>query len=181
MISEQILRIKDFSAGYSHEEDRLMLEVACDEDHQLYWLTRRALSTLSEAINRTLSAQYALMGEQLGAREHTADFAQFGHRDAIEKLQITNSAGDQGKLADKALLVYEVGYQVIDQERAILKLANRQGEGFQYQLPRDVLHALLNLLASQADKAGWDLSFSLISQSTLQDTGGNTSRNRTIH
>lgn len=180
LIPGQILRIKDFSAGYSQEEDRLLLEVACDEDHQLYWLTRRALSTLSEAINRTLSAQYALMGEQLGARDHAADFAQFGHLDATEKLGIASSGGDQEKLADNALLVYEVGYQVLDQERAILKLANRQGEGFQYQLVREVLHAILNLLASQAGKAGWELHFPLVTQSALPDTGG-AERHRTIY
>lgn len=151
------MRITNLIAAYSVDEDRILLEVCGDERRQSFWLSRRALLVLNEAIHHVLSKQYDLLSLAAQSPENSDAFAQFGQSLAAEKYQVANH--NQAVSVDQdALLVYAIGYQVIDQNLCTLKLSTRDGKGAQYQLSREVVHAFVNLLDEQLKQANWAIS-----------------------
>lgn len=149
------MEIKNFTAGYSVEEDRLLLEISGSQVGQRYWVTRRALLALGEAINRILKTQYDLVSAAAHAPGHVQAFANFGQQAAAEKLPVASHPTASLQSTQNTPLIHEIGYQAIDQEHGFLKLVTHLGAAHEYRLTRDVLHALLNLLNSQAARADW--------------------------
>jgi hypothetical protein len=144
-------------AAYSVGEDRILLEVCGEENRQSFWLTRRALIVLNEAIHHVLRNQYDLLSLAAQSPEHSDAFAQFGQSLASEKYRVANH-NQPVSVDQEALLVYEIGYQVIDQNLCTLKLSTRNGIGCHYQFSREVLHAFVNLLNEQLKQANWGMT-----------------------
>lgn len=119
---------------------------------------------LADAITKTLVKQYAFLGLASGSSNHLSELAAFGHASAIEKHPTTKSANQSEKIFGIPLLIYQVKYEAIDAETCSLKLMDADGRGFAYQLNRDLLHALLNLLQSQSIQANWAISLSMVFQ-----------------
>lgn len=155
------MQIQSFSLGYSHEEDRLLLQASLEGQSHQYWVSRRAALMLAEAIQTLLKKQYDLLGVSTGDTRLLADLAAFGHDAAVEKFPASKAGDSTNTNTDSALLLYQVRYAVIDANTAQLALMDRLNCGFSYVLTRDLLHTLLNLLESQCKSADW-ISHSLL-------------------
>jgi hypothetical protein len=157
--------LKSFSLGYALEEDRLLLSVNAAQSSHDYWLTRRGAAMLAEVLQKMISKQYALLGSTANMHCTTHELAEFGQSTALEKFPLTASGDTRLVKATLPLLLSKVRYQVIDAQITRIALIDKSEQGFTYQVSRELLHALLNLLQSQCNQASWQLNFSKSSNS----------------
>lgn len=147
--------IQNFSAGYSVEEDRLLLSVQGAAGQRAYWLSRKATIILAEAIKRVLKQQYQIIGEKV-ATQHTFDLAEFGHDAATQALPLEGSTAPL-VVSGQPTLLYQVAFSAEDATHGIITLKDKVGNAVGYRINRSVMHALLSLLQSQSNKAEWGL------------------------
>lgn len=145
-----------FSAGYSITEDRLLLHVITSGAQASIWLTRRGTLTLAKAINQTLESLYAMDSSLAVAKSHLPEIAEFGQRAASGEFPIK---GQKTLCANVGLatVLHEVRFKSVDATTAFFYLLDINGTGFSLTLQRPMLHALLNLLQSQTNHAGWNV------------------------
>lgn len=152
------MQLRSFNLGYQQEEDRLLLNVHTTERSHPYWITRRAAIMLAEGLRKLLAQQYALVGLSSSAVHLTHELAAFGHSTALEKYPLTKSEAGAEHICSAPLLLYQIRYGIDDAQMAQLALMDKSGQGFVYRIDRDLLHALLNLLQSQCNRALWQLN-----------------------
>lgn len=150
------MRLESFNAGYSTKEDRILLQAIGDGTPQNYWITRRAALILGEGIQNVLTEQCTKFGAPTVASEHVGDLLSFDHQSAVSK-----NPPKPGKLIQEntaqAILLFQVSYSAEDVDYCTIQLTGEHGQGHCYRLTREMLHAVLNLIQSQCDQAGWGI------------------------
>lgn len=161
------MRLDAFNVSYSNLEDRLLLQAVGDGAPQNFWVTRRAASMLGEGIQKVLAEQCARFGGLAVAPQHVGDVLSFDHEVAVSKNPPTS-----GKLVTEAtsppLLLFQISYLAEDAEYCTIQLTDQHQNGHSYHLAREMLHALLNLIQSHCDTAGWGIQ---LSRSTIVEAG----------
>ena len=157
------MRLDSFTVGYSHGEDRLLLQAIGAGDTQSYWLTRRAVLMMAEGITNVLAEQHQKYGRANVRPEHLADVLGFDQIAAAQSNPLRPGTIDEAG-SSAPILLYRMSYTVENAENCIIKLTDADGRGHGYRLTADMLHALMNLIQSQCDKAGWGIQ--MISQPT---------------
>ena len=150
------MRLDSFNAGYSIGEDRILLQAVGDGQPQNYWITRRAALMLGEGIQNVLMEQCAKFGSQTIAREHVGEVLSFERESALSK-----NPPKPGKLlqdnAENVVLLFQISYSAENVDYCTIQLTDQHQQGHRYQLTSEMLHALLNLIQSQCDQAGWSI------------------------
>lgn len=150
------MRLDSFTVGYSVAEDRLLLQAIGDGEPQSFWITRRAALMIAEGIQKVLSEQYQKYGGSKVSTEHVNELLAFDHTVAAQK-HPPKAGAIQPELATAPILVYQIGYNADNAEQCVINLTDAQGNGHGYRLTAEMLHALLNLIQSQCDLAGWGI------------------------
>lgn len=158
-----------FSAGYSISEDRLLLHVITSGAQAGIWLTRRGTLTLAKAINQTLESLYAMDSSLAVAKTHLPEITEFGQRAASREFPIKGQKTSSANVG-LATVLYEVRFKSVDATTAFFYLLDINGAGFSLTLQRPMLHALLNLLQSQTNHAGWNTILIPLAASLNQKT-----------
>lgn len=150
------MRLDSFNAGYVLIEDRILLQAIGDGSPQNYWITRRAALMLGEGIQSVLTEQCTKFGAQIISADHVGEILSLGQETAM-----TYNPPKPGVLVqentDRATLLFQINYAAEDANYCILQLTDQAHQGHQYRLTREMLHALLNLIQSQCDHAGWGI------------------------
>lgn len=144
------MNIHSFSLAYFAVEDRLLLQARGDTSNQNFWITRRATSMLSLAIQKLLAEIYEISGVK---KQHLPLAHSFGQDHAAAEHQPFSDQLDNP--ADTPLLLFRIDYGAIDADKGRLVLLNEAGNGQEFQLNTEMLHALLNLLGQQISVAEW--------------------------
>ena len=144
--------IHSFSIAYFAVEDRLLLQAKGVSSNQNFWVTRRATGMLSHAIQSLLAEIYELSGVK---KEHLPFAQSFGQDHA----SATHApfADQLDNPASTPLLLFRVDYGAVDTDRGQLVLLDESGNGQEFQLNTEMLHAISNLLAQQSVIAEWSL------------------------
>ena len=148
------MRLESFNAAYTIKEDRILLQAVGDGIAQNYWITRRAALMLGEGIQNVLAEQCTKFGAQIVASEHVADLLSFDHQSAVSKNPPKPGALIETNMA-QAILLYQMSYSAEDADHCTIQLTDEHHQGYRYRLTREMLHAVLNLIQSQCDQAGW--------------------------
>lgn len=153
------MRLNSFTVGYSIAEDRLLLQAVGDEETQSFWITRRAASMIADGIKKVLTEQYQKFGAQQVNPAHMNELLAFDHSVAAQKNPPkTGSVVEDIKSAP--ILIHQLSYTAETAERCLITLTDAHGKGHGYRLTAEMLHALLNLIQSQCDQAGWCIQLS---------------------
>lgn len=144
------MNIHSFSLAYFAVEDRLLLQARGDNSNQNFWVTRRATSMLSLAIQKLLAEIYEISGVQ---KQHLPFAHSFGQDHAAAEHQPFSDQLDNP--SDTPLLLFRIDYGAIDADKGRLVLLNEASNGQEFQLNTEMLHALLNLLGQQISIAEW--------------------------
>lgn len=152
------MRLDSFTVGYSVAEDRLLLQAIGDGDPQSFWITRRAALMIAEGIQKVLTEQYQKFGGHKVSAEHVGDMLAFDHTLATQKNPPKAGAVNEA-ISTAPVLIYQISYSAVNAETCQINLTDAQGLGHGYRLTSDMLHALLNLIQSQCDLAGWGIPF----------------------
>ena len=148
------MRLESFNAGYSIKEDRILLQAVGDGIPQNYWITRRAALMLGEGIQKALSEQCTKFGPQIVTSGHIGELLSFDHQSAVTKNPPKSGALiEQG--SEQAVLLFQISYNAEDANYCTIQLTDEHQQGYRYRLSREMLHALLNLIQSQCNQAGW--------------------------
>lgn len=150
------MRLDSFNAGYVLVEDRILLQAIGDRLPQNYWITRRAALMLGEGIQNVLAEQCTKFGGQTISAEHVGDMLSFDHEIATKRNPPKPAALVQQN-TEQALLLFQINYAAENADFCILQLTDQTHQGHEYRLTREMLHALLNLVQSQCDQAGWGI------------------------
>lgn len=150
------MRLDSFNAGYSIAEDRILLQATGDGQPQNYWITRRAALMLGEGIQNVLLEQCAKFGAQTISSAYVGEVLSFERESAVSK-----HPPKPGKLlednAEYAVLLFQISYSAENADYCTIQLTDQNQQGYRYQLSSEMLHALLNLIQSQCDQAGWGI------------------------
>lgn len=163
------MRLDSFTVGYSLAEDRLLLQAIGDADPQSFWITRRAALMIAEGIQKVLTEQYQKFGGHRVSAEHVGDMLAFDHTIATQKNPPKAGAVNEA-ITTAPVLIYQISYSAESAETCQINLTDAQGQGHGYRLTADMLHALLNLIQSQCDQAGWGIR---LVQATIPNTSIN--------
>ena len=150
------MRLDSFTVGYSLLEDRLLLQAVGDGDTQSFWITRRAALMIADGIQKALTEQHLKFGSHSVAPEHVSDLLAFKHNAATEK-NPPKSGAVQSWVKTPPILLYQIGYATENADDCVINLTDSNGQGHGYRLKSEMLHALLNLIQTQCDQAGWGL------------------------
>jgi hypothetical protein len=151
-----IMLLRHFNISYFINEDRLLLQAIGDGEPQSFWITRRAALMIAEGIQKVLSEQYKKYGGSKVSTDHVNDLLAFDHTVAAQK-NPPKAGAIQSELTTAPILVYQIGYSANNLEQCVINLTDAQGNGHGYRLTAEMLHALLNLIQSQCDLAGWGI------------------------
>lgn len=151
------MRLDSFTVGYSIAEDRLLLQAIGDGETQSFWITRRAASMIAEGIQKVLTEQYRKFGSHPVNPAHMNDLLAFDHSVAAQK-NPPKAGAVQTTVTSTPILLYQIGYSVDNAAQCLINLTDANGQGHGYRLTSEMLHALLNLIQSQCDHAGWGIS-----------------------
>lgn len=150
------MRLESFNAGYSIQEDRILLQAVGDGEPQNYWITRRAALMLGEGIHNVLAEQCTKFGARTISNEYVSEVLSFDH----ERVASDNPPRP-GKLipetSEDTLLLFQISYTAEDADFCVIQLTDQHQQGHRYRLTNEMLHALLNLIQSQCDQAGWGI------------------------
>lgn len=150
------MRLDSFTVGYHVAEDRLLLQAIGDGEPQSFWITRRAALMIAQGIQKVLAEQYQKFATQQVNPSHMGDLLAFDHSVATQKNPPKTSVVQEAiKVAP--ILIYQLSYSAETSERCLINLTDADGNGYGYRLTADMLHALLNLIQSQCDQAGWGI------------------------
>lgn len=131
--------------------------LAGDRVHR-YWITRRAAIMIGNGLNDVLKEQYDLFGLNSGIAHHAKELADFGQTAALDKYPLKSHNPEILTVgATPPLLIYQMRYGEIKADLAKIAFMDKMGNGFSYTILRDHIHALLNLIQSQSDKANWQV------------------------
>lgn len=162
------MRLDAFNVSYSNLEDRLLLQAVGDGAPQNFWITRRAAFMLGEGIQSVLTEQCARFGAHKIAAQHVGEVLSFDREVAVSK-----NPPIAGNLITNAstppLLLFQISYAAEDAEFCTIQLTDQRQQGHNYRLTREMLHALLNLIQSQCDGAGWGIRLSQPLPTELSD------------
>lgn len=150
------MRLESFNAGYLLAEDRILLQAIGDGSPQNYWITRRAALMLGEGIQNVLTEQCTKFGSQIISAEHIGEMLSFDRESAISQNPPKPGTLVQEN-AEQAILLFQISYSAEDAEYCIIQLTDQNQQGYRYRLTREMLHALLSLIQSQCDHAGWGI------------------------
>lgn len=150
------MRLKSFTVGYSTGEDRLLLQAIGDGEPQNFWITRRAAGMIAEGIQKALSEQYRKFGGNKVNAAYVDDLISFDHTVAAQK-NPPKAGTVQGDIQSAPILIYQLSYSAESSESCLINLTDANGNGHGYRLTAEMLHALLNLIQTQCDQAGWGI------------------------
>ena len=150
------MRLDSFTVAYSLAEDRLLLQAIGEGETQSFWITRRAALMIAEGIQKALKEQHLKYGKHTVKQEHLSDLIAFEHNIAAKK-NPPKSGSIQGAINTPPLLLYQISYAAESTNNCVINLTDSNGQGHGYRLKSDMLHALLNLIQTQCDLAGWGL------------------------
>lgn len=169
-----------FNAIYSPIEDRILLQAVGDGWTQNFWMTRHVLMMFGNVCASLLNNHYTSLAQQLsGSSSHAEDFAQFGQDASLSENPPRSCAAMDG-FTEAPLLVYEIRYKGLGQGAFAIFLSDSQGQGHGYQLQETLLNALINLLQTQADQAGWGIRLRPTIQTPIAATQGDAGK-RSLH
>lgn len=155
--------IHSFSIAYFAVEDRILLQARGDTSNQNFWVTRRATNMLNQAIQSLLSEIYELSGVK---KEHVPFAHSFGHDHATAAH--APFADQLDNPASAPLLLFRIDYGAIDADKGRLVLLDESGNGQEFQLNSEMLHAISNLLAQQCTVAEWSLPLSPVAPTSVE-------------
>lgn len=150
------MRLDSFTVGYSVAEDRLLLQAIGDGETQNFWITRRATGMIAEGIQKVLSEQYRKFGGHKVSTTHVDDLVSFDHTVAAQK-NPPKAGTIQADIQSAPILIYQFSYSAETSEICLINLTDAKGNGHGYRLTAEMLHALLNLIQTQCDQAGWGI------------------------
>lgn len=168
------MRLDSFTVGYSRGEDRLLLQAIGDGEPQSFWITRRAALMIAEGIQNVLSDQYQKFGGDRVSPAHVDSLIAFDQAVAAQK-NPPKSGAVQTTVNSAPILVYQIGYSADNPEYCVINLTDTNSRGHGYRLTTEMLHALLNLIQSQCDQAGWGIQ--LLKPQPLNTTSVADTRN----
>lgn len=150
------MRLNSFTVGYSIAEDRLLLQAIGDGETQNFWITRRAAGMIAEGIQKVLTEQYRKFGGHKVSAAHVDDLISFDHTVAAQK-NPPKAGTVQADIPSAPILIYQFSYSAETSENCLINLTDAQGNGHGYRLTAEMLHAILNLIQTQCDQAGWGI------------------------
>lgn len=150
------MRLSSFTVGYSAAEDRLLLQAIGEGETQSFWVTRRAASMIADGIQKVLTEQYRKFGTHPVNPAHMDEILAFEHSVATEK-NPPKAGAVQATVTSAPILLYQIGYSADNPKQCLINLTDANGHGHGYRLTADMLHALLNLIQSQCERAGWGI------------------------
>ena len=150
------MRLESFNAGYSIQEDRILLQAVGDGVPQNFWITRRAALMLGEGISNVLAEQCTKFGARTISNEYVGEVLSFDHERAVAGNTPKPGTLIQEK-TEEARLLFQISYTAEDADFCVIQLTDQQQQGHRYRLTNEMLHALLNLIQSQCDQAGWGI------------------------
>lgn len=150
------MQLDSFTVGYSIQEDRLLLQANGKTETQSFWITRRAATMIAEGVRKALVEQYQRFGKADLPAQYLSDVMDFDYAAATEKNPPKPGAIAPVPLSSPILL-YQISYSAESAEHCIIHLTDADGRGHGYRLTAEMLHALMNLIQSQCDQAGWEV------------------------
>lgn len=156
--------IQQLNIQYQPVEDRLILSVlAADGSEIRLWLTRRYTRLLLQALDQTVETTVdptmalptASKSEEIKAFEHEAAVSSTNFKEAYR-----GGSNTTLPLGALPLLVSKIDIQRRQRGDITLSLGEERKEGKQINMDfnRQMVHSLLELLASGAESAEWNLS-----------------------
>ena len=150
------MRLESFNVGYSSEEDRILFQAVGDEGTHNFWITRRAALMVGEGLQRALAEQRIKFGDKQIPTSFVEEILAFDHEHAI-KANPPKPGTLRSDLNNGVLLLFQISYAAEDEQHCIIQMMDQHQQGYAYRLTREMLHAILNLIQSQCDQAGWGI------------------------
>jgi hypothetical protein len=146
---------------YVPAEDRILLRInTTDRCEYRFWITRRFARLLWPVLSRLTQADPQVMvAADPAARQAILAFQQ---EQAVQQANFGaafRDSVDQLPLGETPVLLGRLQVRPATENRHVISLQPMEGQGIELSMGRDLLHALMKLLAETAAKAEWSLGF----------------------
>lgn len=160
--------ISRFNAAYDIVQDRIQLQVVGSDWNQNFWITRRSLILIKNVFLNLLEKHYKQQAQQsTGDATYANDFATFGREASLASNPVSPTKSLE-QPATPPILLYKISFKDLGDGQFTLELSDVNNRGHGYQLAENMLHVLLELLQSQADKAEWGIQVTATSPPSHQ-------------
>lgn len=151
-------RLRQLNAAYDAVQDRVLLRVVTSAEQEFrFWITRRFMGLLWQAITRVLEAfaKARAPGDPLLA----AALADFAETRAMQGADFATPFGDgaQFPLGDAPILLSRITVLAGPAGQQLLRLTPEQGQGIDLALDENLAHLLVNLLLQAVAASDWAL------------------------
>lgn len=152
-------QLKQIQIAYSPVEDRLLLRInTADREEFRFWITRRYLKVLWQAIGAILAQNPQVRTQAGTAAKQTV--LSFQHEKAISEADFSRRFEEGAQalpLGTAPVLLTRVQTRRTPEGNNVVGMHPEAAQGVELVVNEGVLHGLSRLIADAAGKADWDL------------------------